>query len=141
VRVNDRGPFHSERIIDLSYTAAYKLGYVQGGSALLEVESILPQEALLQSASAAPAPTQVAQVAEPKPIYVQLGAFSSKENAEDLRSRLARQLTWLTDSVQVLASGALWRLHVGPYRSNDAARSVAERIEAELNLKPLLVVR
>jgi rare lipoprotein A len=141
VRVNDRGPFHSERIIDLSYTAAYKLGYVQGGSALLEVESILPEEALLQSASAAPAPTQVAQVAEPKSIYVQLGAFSSKENAEDLRSRLARQLTWLTDSVQVLASGALWRLHVGPYRSNDAARSVAERIEAELNLKPLLVVR
>jgi hypothetical protein len=35
----------------------------------------------------------------------------------------------------------LWRLLVGPYGSNDAARSVAERIEGELNLKPLLVVR
>jgi hypothetical protein len=35
----------------------------------------------------------------------------------------------------------LWRLHVGPYRSREDARSVAERIEAELNLKPLLVVR
>jgi len=42
VRINDRGPFHSERIIDLSYTAAWKLGYVDAGSARLEVESLLP---------------------------------------------------------------------------------------------------
>ncbi|TCS37869.1 rare lipoprotein A [Paucimonas lemoignei] len=44
VRVNDRGPFHSNRIMDLSYTAALKLGYVQQGSAELEVERILPAE-------------------------------------------------------------------------------------------------
>jgi len=43
VRVNDRGPFHSERIIDLSYAAAYKLGYVNAGSASVEVEAILPR--------------------------------------------------------------------------------------------------
>ncbi|HMH20110.1 MAG TPA: septal ring lytic transglycosylase RlpA family protein [Burkholderiales bacterium] len=42
VRVNDRGPFHAERIIDLSYAAAYKLGYVGAGSARVEVEAILP---------------------------------------------------------------------------------------------------
>ena len=42
VRINDRGPFHSGRIIDLSYAAAYKLGYVNAGSALVEVEAILP---------------------------------------------------------------------------------------------------
>jgi rare lipoprotein A len=44
VRVNDRGPFHSARIMDLSYTAALKLGYVQQGSAELQVERILPTE-------------------------------------------------------------------------------------------------
>ncbi len=44
VRVNDRGPFHSKRIIDLSYTAALKLGYIANGSAELEVERILPDE-------------------------------------------------------------------------------------------------
>ncbi len=44
VRVNDRGPFHSDRIIDLSYTAALKLGYIGHGSAQLEVERILPEE-------------------------------------------------------------------------------------------------
>ncbi len=44
VRVNDRGPFHSERIIDLSYTAALKLGYLGRGSGMLEVEHLLPDE-------------------------------------------------------------------------------------------------
>lgn len=44
VRVNDRGPFHSSRIIDLSYTAALKLGYIQQGSAELEVERLLPAD-------------------------------------------------------------------------------------------------
>jgi rare lipoprotein A len=43
VRVNDRGPFHSDRIIDLSYAAAYKLGYVNAGSTHVEVEAILPR--------------------------------------------------------------------------------------------------
>ncbi len=44
VRINDRGPFHSDRIIDLSYTAALKLGYLGKGSGLLEVERLLPEE-------------------------------------------------------------------------------------------------
>lgn len=70
VRVNDRGPFLSSRIIDLSYTAAYKLGYTSKGSTMVEVESIIPGTAtsiaskaedaappatMLASASAAPA--------------------------------------------------------------------------------------
>ena len=44
VRINDRGPFHSTRIIDLSYTAALKLGYISNGSGMLEVERLLPDE-------------------------------------------------------------------------------------------------
>ncbi len=42
VRINDRGPFHAGRIIDLSYVAAYKLGYIGAGSAQVEVEAIVP---------------------------------------------------------------------------------------------------
>ena len=135
VRVNDRGPFHSERIIDLSYAAAYKLGYVAAGSAKVEVENVAPGQTV-------PAPTAESQnVAESRNTYIQVGAFSSRENAEDYRSRIARQLAWLAESIQVLSIGNLWRLHVGPYRTGDDARSIAQRIEAELNLKPLLVVR
>ena len=44
VRINDRGPFHAGRIIDLSYAAAYRLGYVNAGSARVEVEAIIPDE-------------------------------------------------------------------------------------------------
>ncbi len=44
VRVNDRGPFHDGRLIDLSYAAASKLGFVEAGSARVEVESIIPRE-------------------------------------------------------------------------------------------------
>ena len=51
VRINDRGPFHSSRIIDLSYTAALKLGYVQNGSSELEVERLLPEEIKRMQAS------------------------------------------------------------------------------------------
>jgi len=42
VRINDRGPFKSSRVIDLSYVAAYKLGYIQAGQAQVEVEAIVP---------------------------------------------------------------------------------------------------
>jgi rare lipoprotein A len=44
VRINDRGPFHANRIIDLSYAAAYKLGYIQAGSAEVTVEAIVPTQ-------------------------------------------------------------------------------------------------
>lgn len=57
VRVNDRGPFHADRVIDLSYTAAYKLGIVTNGSAIVRVDSILPQTGPPAAvAAAAPAP-------------------------------------------------------------------------------------
>jgi rare lipoprotein A len=135
VRINDRGPFHSERIIDLSYAAAYKLGYVTAGSARVEVESV--------SATTAEAKPQVAEgkPQEATGTYIQVGAFSVRENAEDLRARMMRELAGLSEAVQVLLVGNLWRLQVGPYRSSDDARPVAQRIETELNLKPLFVIR
>ncbi len=123
VRVNDRGPFHSSRVIDLSYAAAYKLGFIQAGSARVQLESVQP------------APEQAGAV------YVQVGAFTTRENAESLQARMTRELAWLQESAQVLVSGKLWRLHLGPYRSREDARSVAERIASELDLKPLVVVR
>ena len=60
VRVNDRGPFHVERIIDLSYAAAYKLGFVNAGSVRVEVEAILPRSSA--AARDPPAPGTMAAV-------------------------------------------------------------------------------
>jgi len=146
VRVNDRGPFHGDRIIDLSYTAAWKLGYVDAGSARLEVESLLPGQpapAAAATAIAAPAasPPPAPGPAEAKGIYLQLGAFSSPQGAESLRERLSRELGWLSESIRVVPGGSLYRLQLGPYRSQDDARPVADRIYAELSLRPLIVSR
>jgi rare lipoprotein A len=154
VRVNDRGPFLHNRVIDLSYAAAYRLGYIQQGSALVEVEAIVPGMATppAQVASvatdvparqdppfAAAPPVPVA--AEPGGIFVQLGAFSAWENAESFRQRVAAQLGWLDRTVEVYRRDGLFRLHVGPYRDRAEARRVADQIGAALDLKPSVVVR
>jgi rare lipoprotein A len=135
VRINDRGPFHADRIIDLSYTAAWKLGYVDAGSARVEVESVL---------SGRPAPVQEAKAevkADGRGIFLQLGAFSARESAENFGARIVRELAWLSEATQVVAGGALFRLQLGPYRSQEAARAIADRIQSELGLRPLIVGR
>lgn len=65
VRINDRGPFHSDRMIDLSYTAAYKLGVLGGGKALVEVESIIPGTGTPAAPAAVGAPVPVAPAPVP----------------------------------------------------------------------------
>jgi rare lipoprotein A len=70
VRVNDRGPFHSDRVIDLSYTAAWKLGYVSKGSTRVEVEAIVPEGVTVLGKSIAPTqpPGSVAEVPVPQTV-------------------------------------------------------------------------
>jgi rare lipoprotein A len=101
VRINDRGPFLHGRVIDLSYAAAYRLGYITQGSALVEVEAIVPGAAppvqvasMAPDAQARPEPPfagapPVPVAAEPGGIFVQLGAFSAWDNAESFRQRVA----------------------------------------------------
>ncbi|HUJ87901.1 MAG TPA: septal ring lytic transglycosylase RlpA family protein [Burkholderiales bacterium] len=145
VRINDRGPFHSGRIIDLSYAAAHKLGYVAAGSARVEVDSIVPgapaEVAAAPAPALAPLEPQPAAADEPSGVYLQLGAFSARQNAESFRAHVYRELAWLSDAIHVFASGGLYKLHLGPYRSQDEARAVAQRIESELNFKPVFIVR
>ena len=131
VRINDRGPFHADRIVDLSYTAAWKLGYVESGSARVEVESLLPGKA----------ETVPEGKAESRGVYLQLGVFSARETAENFRVRVYRELAWLTEAVQVVDGGAVFRLHLGPYTTQEQARSIADRIQAELDLRPVLVTK
>ncbi len=65
VRINDRGPFHSDRLIDLSYTAAYKLGVLGGGKAMVEVETIIPDAGTPTAPTLAVAPARVPTTATP----------------------------------------------------------------------------
>jgi rare lipoprotein A len=155
VRVNDRGPFLHDRVIDLSYTAAWKLGYVEQGSALVEVETILPDRTLVAAApqqwpertaarAPEPAPSEPQRVpieAEPGGIYLQLGAFSERDNAEGFRARLALELAVLDRPAEVYRKDGLFRLHVGPYRTRAEANADAEKLKEALDLKAHVVVR
>ena len=153
VRVTDRGPFHADRVIDLSYTAAYKLGLINGGSGQVEVEAIVPGELTATSyAQVTPPPKPVDEIAQianrpvpdeiaPKGIYLQLGAFANLDNAENLKNHLGRELDWITESMRIQAGGGVHRLHLGPYASRGDADKVAEKIRIALGYKPTVVTR
>lgn len=130
VRVNDRGPFMDNRIIDLSYVAAAKLDLIKHGTGRVEVRAIDPtahlEKQLDARASTAPAPTQAAPAAEH--FYLQIGAFSERRNAESLRARLER-LSPGRIHVKEAASAAnpLYQVHIGPfYNRHEAARMTRE---------------
>jgi rare lipoprotein A len=179
VRVNDRGPFHEGRIIDLSYTAAHKLG-ILAGATMVEVESILPETGMVTAAKPIPAqPPAPAQApvatpaAQPKPaepgfsvispaaaeplpapgagaaqlpaiteagrVFLQLGAFSSRENAESYLARLKAQADWL--ALQVFSSNGLYRVQAGPFANQNDARQAAERVAQALGIKSMMLTR
>ncbi len=154
VRINDRGPFHADRLIDLSYTAAAKLGIIGGGSGLVEVESLLPGASILPPAPAAAAAAaadpieKIAQAsagvhlresAEAHGIYLQLGAFSHRDNAEALKARLGRDLEDLAERLVVSASGGTYRVSLGPWADQAEARRAAERLRQAFELKSVLI--
>ena len=165
VRVNDRGPFASGRIMDVSYAAAYRLGFVPSGSAQIEVESILPPglsvAALAErpapepgtAAAPAVAPPVAPQAAAPEPeppmpvssgrngIYLQLGAFSVSANAENFRTRIARQFESLGTEISIEQRGPLHRVQLGPFKDRTTANAAAERVRVLVDVKPVLVVR
>lgn len=87
VRVNDRGPFVDNRLIDLSYAAATKLDIIQDGTGLVEVRVIDPREPKRTRAQKVTPPPQT----ESGQIFVQVGAFSDATNATRLRHRIQSQ--------------------------------------------------
>lgn len=155
VRVNDRGPFHANRIIDLSYTAAWKLGLIGNGSGRVTVESIPPGgvgPAPLPSAPGSdPVPllASTAESAPPAPVtaippsgaFVQLGAFGAPENAESFRAHIGRELDWVADKLRTEFSGKFHRVQLGPYANRAEAEAVASRIAEALGIKPSVVMR
>ena len=153
VRVNDRGPFHSGRLIDLSWTAAWKLGYIGQGSTVVEVESVLPGQTL---AAVSPAPTfeddPIAKIAatEPEPLpqvqdasghFLQLGAFGNRDNAEALRARLARELGNLAEKLVIQSAGKLFRVQLGPWPDAAAAQLAGGRLRESFGMTPVVVQR
>jgi rare lipoprotein A len=201
VRINDRGPFLRDRVADLSYTAAAKLGYVETGSAQVELELVTrfdgDAEPALASGSAAvpasrqapesvrapargPAPVATAEQSSDAPsedlrlvvqttwagsagqaetpiaparegatgaapevggYWLQLAAFSSRENADSARARLANQIGPLSSRIEVLQEGAMFKLLAGPYSGREQASAAAQRIEQATQSRPFARTR
>jgi len=160
VRVNDRGPFHGDRIIDLSYTAASKLGIAGPGSGRVSVERIFagtqlaeatPSSAAAQvvaisnGASVTALPAQPPILAVPAPIstegagvFIQLGAFSSPENADSFRNRMKRDLDWMREPLNVSFKDGLHRVRIGPLANREEAKAIADKVRVTLNIFPVV---
>lgn len=128
VKVNDRGPFKDERIIDLSYAAANKLGVVGPGTAEVEVV------ALESADSTARAPVRVIPLASPQDavdeIFIQLGSFGSEQNALELQSELhANDEKPIVISELETGTGTFYRVRLGPLLDVNEAVSVQKRLK------------
>jgi rare lipoprotein A len=141
VRVNDRGPFHPGRIVDLSYAAAWRIGIAQKGSGEVEVESIMPAGAPAVAVAAPLPPVGTASSAAPTPVaqetggyVVQLGAFANNANAQAFVGRVSNQIAGLSVEAKVHEAEGLFRVVVGPYPTRDEARRTSDRLRVALGL-------
>ena len=158
VRVNDRGPFHGDRLIDLSYAAAKKLGYHSRGTARVEVAAITvrPDGSMLLAGKPfvpdgrVPAPVVAAEKPEAAPasagqalgqaLFVQLGAFASRDPAEALLAR-AREATGNPARVREVStsSGRFHRVQVGPFPNEDEAHDERSLLESRGFSQPIVL--
>lgn len=160
VRVNDRGPFLHERIIDLSYTAAHKLGIIGAGSGEVEVERLatdaMPEAVVItdtvHSEPLSPAPVPVSTMAMPvsepmrgadrsasgQNIYLQLGAFASPTSAESFVERMRTEFEGSDKQIVMRSRDDLTRVHIGPYATAEEARAVAQELQSRLGFQPFI---
>lgn len=140
VKVNDRGPFHENRIIDLSHTAAIKLGIKGNGTGLVEVEAIDPDN-WNTSTKTVKTKTTTASVTDysvknttRRPLidgfFLQMGAFVSSQNAQTLKNRVNKAL----GSSQAMVSSTFnnnqkfYRVRIGPLSNVERADKLTEEL-------------
>ncbi|MDH4215640.1 MAG: septal ring lytic transglycosylase RlpA family protein [Gallionella sp.] len=158
VRINDRGPFLHERAIDVSYTAAHKLGIIGNGSGEVEVESLAANTEATPIAARELVPTKPPENSTPLPVavatlapaslessetsvYLQLGAFESQQNAETFLEKMRGELSGTGKHLKLSSRDGLVRVHIGPYGSQNEARENAEKMSGMLGFKPMLNLR
>ncbi len=147
VKINDRGPFKKGRIIDLSYAAAMKLGIAKAGTGLVEVRTIDPSEPLKPAQAPSLPPPTLTVASKPPPqadklkriapgqtvgIYLQVGAFGDRINAENLRIRI-RDIETLPIAKINITQGAkenvsIFRVRIGPIDNVPEADQVIKRL-------------
>ena len=158
VRINDRGPFKKGRVMDLSYAAAYRLGYNNLGSASVRVEALQAETGVAAIVADVPATgtdndpimsAVLAAEANPQPVatpqplthgslWLQVAAFGSAQAAEAFRAHLNAELDGGAQAA-VQVAGHLWRVRVGPYATRVAATQAANHFAAQYATQPMIV--
>lgn len=154
VRVNDRGPFLHDRVIDLSYAAAHRLGMVGPGSTEVVVERITPEQIRAgtwanesfastaptavtpQTVTAQPAAMAPMVAAANQPVFLQIGAFSSEANARALAARAAASIPGNLPIEVDSTSSNLYRVRVGPFTNRDQALSSMDSVFQSIGVQP-----
>ncbi len=143
VRVNDRGPFHPGRIIDLSYTAAHKLDILKGVTRV-EVEAVLADAAPTSFVALAeqqltpdlPPPTASVEAEPMQPaFYLQLGAFTNPVTADSVLAQATAKLSSGFPSVMRLEQNGMFKIQAGPFASAETADLAAAEILQDLGIK------
>lgn len=153
VKVNDRGPFHAERVMDLSYAAAARLDMLKTGTARVRIEAIDPAEyraaqqeqdarPSAQAAAAAPATAVAAEAAAaPARFFVQVGAFSEPANASGLQAKV---IELVHAPVTIARDGEptpVNRVQVGPFTTREDAEKISQAIRDNNLGTPIVVAR
>lgn len=146
VRINDRGPFLANRLIDLSYVAAYKLGVLANGSAPVQVTTIIPGKTKVASSQAIPS-RSVTQSAlsgsktkyRTQNIYLQLAAFRSARNAHSYLAQFKSDFPTLLHPSRVDTSEGLYKVLIGPFADSATASRTADILVGSGTAKPMLI--
>jgi rare lipoprotein A len=140
VKINDRGPFHENRIIDLSYAAAAKLGMLKKGTALVEVRAVSVGEPPSPDAAAASRTKPASLPANPQ-IYVQVGAFAEHENARRMKARLKLGAIKPPVSIHPIRSDGrrVYRVRIGPLQNVGAVDRLTSQL-ARIGIKETQVI-
>ncbi len=142
VRINDRGPFHDERLIDLSYVGAMKLGYADKGTARVLVEAIdttpKPGPTPITVTPSKPAPqTLIAKAGSADTgQYLQVGAFTNMATAQQLQNKI-RSLT--SQPIILRTQDKLHKLWIGPIADNIELLSIKAMLKKTANLSTFSV--
>jgi len=130
VKVNDRGPFHENRIIDLSYSAATKLDVVAKGTALVKIRVVDSGYTSGQASEKRGAPVEThSPDGSAGGFYIQVGAFSELENAENLRRKLnAIGNSLVKISQAIVDNRSLYRVRIGPLSDIEYADRIIQQL-------------
>ena len=153
VRINDRGPFKKDRVIDLSFAAAYKLRLSDKGSGPVEVELIDTRQfsALkktpdvitekIKEKEVTPTQVKTEETIANEPLYIQAGAFKNEKNADLLLRQLSEMKLENTPPFKKQFSEDLFHVVIGPFNSKNEATNIADLIKSKIKISIFVIAK